>query len=120
MSGDNEELLTVLKDIRTLLSRIYTCFEDQYHEIQDRKMEEQIQTFESLVNTALRRRIYPLFFDSRTLSQRQIATEAGTSQSNISQFATALQDAGLIDRTQDEHGNMRYIDKYDLASRLQN
>ena len=89
MSTDNEELLTVLQDIRTLLSRVYVCFEDQYREIQERKTGEQIQAFEDLL-TPTRRRIYLFLFDSRGLSQRQIAKEAGTVQSNVSAFVTAL------------------------------
>ena len=42
MSTTNDELLGVLKEIRDTLSRIYTCFEEQYLEIHKQKVEEEL------------------------------------------------------------------------------
>lgn len=112
MSATNDELLGVLKEIRDTLSRIYTCFENQYLEIQ--KQREKLAILEDML-TPVRRRIYPLLFDRRQLSQTAIANEVGITQSAVSQFMSVLLAQDLIDRVEDEDSNVTYRDKYDLA-----
>lgn len=117
MSTTNDELLGVLKEIRNALSRIYTCFEDQYLEIQKQKVEEELAALEEML-TSPRRRIYPLLFDHRRLSQTEIANAVGITQPAVSRFISALLARDLIDRVEDEDGNVTYRDKYDLAELL--
>jgi len=118
MSTSNDELLEVLKEVRDTLSRIYTCFEDQYLEIQKQKAAKRREMFEDML-TSTRRNIYPLLFDPRRLSQAEIANEADTSQGTVSKFITALLDQDLIERIEDEEGNVTYRDKHDLTQSLQ-
>ena len=117
-SSSNDEVLRVLKEIRDILSRIYICFEDEYLEIQRRRVGDKLEAFESML-TPVRRKIYPLLFDSRQLSQMQIADEVNTSQPTVSRFISALLDQGLIEQIEHEDGNVTYLDKYDLVSLLQ-
>jgi len=112
MSATNDELLGVLKEIRDTLSRIYTCFENQYLEIQ--KQREKLAVLEDML-TPVRRKIYPLLFDRRQLSQTAIANEVGITQQSVSQFISLLLAQDLIDRVEDEDSNVTYRDKYDLA-----
>ena len=112
MSATNDELLGVLKEIRDTLSRIYTCFENQYLEIQ--KQREKLAVLEDML-TPVRRKIYPLLFDRRQLSQTAIANEVGITQQSVSQFISVLLAQDLIDRVEDEDSNVTYRDKYDLA-----
>ena len=116
MSVNNDELLDVAKEIRELLCRIYVCFEDQYLEIQRRKAGEKLQTFEALL-TPVRRKIYPLLFDPRRLSQVEIADAVKTSQPTVSRFVSMLLDQDLIEQIEDEQG-IRYLDKYDFVKLL--
>jgi len=117
MSTTNDAFLGVLKEIRDTLSRIYTCFEDQYLEIQKQKAEKELAALEEMLTSA-RRRIYPLLFDHRRLSQTKIADEVGITQSAVSKFISALLAQDLIDRVEDEDSNVTYRDKYDLAELL--
>jgi predicted transcriptional regulator len=116
MSTGNDELLEVAKEIRDLLSRIYVCFEDQYLDIQRQKAGEKLQAFEDLM-TPVRRKIYPLLFDSRHLSQVEIANAVNTSQPTVSRFVSLLIDQGIIEQVEDEHG-IKYVDKFDFIKLL--
>jgi Fe2+ or Zn2+ uptake regulation protein len=109
MSTGNDELLEVAKEIRDLLSRIYVCFEDQYLDIQRQKAGEKL--------TPVRRKIYPLLFDSRHLSQVEIANAVNTSQPTVSRFVSLLIDQGIIEQVEDEHG-IKYVDKFDFIKLL--
>jgi predicted transcriptional regulator len=116
MSTGTDEFLEVVKEIRDLLSRIYVCFEDQYLDIQRQKAGEKFQAFEDLL-TPVRRKIYPLLFDSRRLSQVEIANTVNASQPTVSRFVTLLLDQGIIEPIEDEHG-IKYVDKYDFIKLL--
>lgn len=115
MSPSNDNVLEVLKEIRDILSRIYTCFEDEYVEIQRRKIGGKLEAFETVL-TPDRREIYPLLFDTRQLSQREIADEVNVSQPTVSRFISALVDQELIDQIEHEGGSITYRDKYDLVT----
>ena len=118
MSTKDDELLEVAKEIRDILSRIYVCFEDQYLEIQRTKMEEKLKALEAVLTTSARRKIYPLLFDHRALSQVEIAKEVQVSQPTVSNFVNLLLDQGFIEQTKNENGKATYHDKYDLAKLL--
>lgn len=118
MSTGNDNVLGVLKEIRDILSRIYTCFEDEYVEIQRRKIGEKLEAFEAVL-TPDRREIFPLLFDTRQLSQRGIADEVNVSQPTVSRFISALIDQELIEQVEHEDGSIIYRDKYDLVKIFQ-
>jgi DNA-binding MarR family transcriptional regulator len=118
MSPDNDEILEVLKEVRDILSRIYVCFEDDYLKIQRQKLVEKLEAFEALLTPA-RRDIYPLLFDSRRLSQAEIANEAHIAQSTVSKFISALLDQELIEQVKHEDGSVTYRDRYDLVKLMQ-
>lgn len=117
MTAQNDEALALLTEIRDLLSRIYICFEGQYLEIQKQRVGEKLEIFEGLLSST-RRRIYPLLFDPRRLSQTEIASRANSTQPTVSKFVSALLDHDLIERIEDEEGNTAYRDKYDLMKLL--
>ena len=114
MSTNNDELLQILREIHDILSRIYTCFEDQYLEIQKQKVGEKLETLENML-TPVRRRIYPLLFDTRRLSQTEIADKANTTQPTVSRFISVLLAEDLIRQSESEDGIVVYRNKYDLA-----
>jgi len=113
MTDSSEEILKVLNTIRDLLEPISACFEDDYREASIRKQEAKIKQFQELL-TPTRRRIYPLLFDHRRLSQEAIAEEAGTSQPTVSRFVAKLLETGLIREASDREGNPVYEDAFDL------
>ena len=117
MSPNNDEVLVVLKEIRDTLSRIYTCFEEQYQDIQSRKIGDRLTTLQNIL-TPVRKSIFPLLFDSRRLSQSEIAREIGSNRSTVSKFLKALLELGLIEQIEDDDGTTRYHDTYDLATLL--
>jgi DNA-binding MarR family transcriptional regulator len=117
MSVSNDELLSVIKEIRDILFRIYLCFEDQYLEIQKQKMGEKFEAFRAML-TPTRKRIYPLLFDPRHLSQVEIANEVNTSQPTVSRFVNALLAQDLIEEIKNEDRPITYRDKYDLVKLL--
>jgi DNA-binding transcriptional ArsR family regulator len=108
MTGPNDELLQLLKEIRDLLVPISGCFEDQYRETK-------VKQFRELL-TPTRRRVFPLLFHPRRLSQDKIAEAAQTSQPTISRFVSALLESGLIQEASDREGNPVYEDVFDLGS----
>ena len=118
MSTDNDELLKVLDEIRNLLIPISTCFEEQYLEIQRQKMGEKYETFKAMLSP-IRRKIFPLLFDRRRLSQVEIASEVNTSQPTVSRFISLLQEQDFIEPIKDEYGNtISYRDKYGFIKQL--
>jgi hypothetical protein len=117
MSANNDELLETAREIRDLLARIYACFEGQYLEIQKQKLGKRLEIFKAML-TPIRKKIYPLLFDPRHLSQVEIAKEASTSQPNVSKFVSALIDQDLIEQTKNSDGTITYHDKYDLVKLL--
>lgn len=117
MSLNNDDVLEVLKEIRDTLSRIYTCFEDQYLEIQRQKVGDKLEVLEDML-TPIRRNIYPLLFDSRKLSQVEIANRVGATQPTVSRFVSALLEQDLVEQIEDGEGNVTYCDKYDLVQLL--
>lgn len=116
MDEPKDEALAVLVEIRDTLNRIYTCFEDQYLEIQKRKYGEKVKVFEAML-TDVRKKIFPLFFDQRRLSQVDIAKVVGISQPAVSQFVRLLIENDLIEQVE-EAGSITYRDKYDLSKLL--
>ncbi len=69
--------------------------------------------------TSQRRAVFRLLFDSRHLSQAQIAEEVNTTQPTVSRFISALLAHGLIDQARDETGTVVYKDKFNLAERME-
>lgn len=118
MEEQNDEVLKVLVDIRDTLNRIYTCFEDQYIEIQKNKPKARVSKFKAMLDKDVRKTIFPLLFDKRHLSQKDIAELAKTSQPTVSRFVTELIDNGLIEQAE-EKGKTIYRDKYDLLKSLE-
>jgi predicted XRE-type DNA-binding protein len=112
MDEQEDEVLSVLVEIRDILNRIYTCFEDQYLEIQKKKYSEKISTFESML-TDIRKKIFPLLIDKNNYTQREIAKIVGISQPAVSQFINLLIKNELIEQSV-EGDKTIYCDKYDL------
>ncbi len=117
MDEPKVEVLAVLEEIRDILNRIYTCFEDQYLEIQKRKYAEKVSKFEGML-TDIRRKIFPLLFDKRHLTQVEIASFVGVSKQAVSKFVSLLIENDLINQVS-ENGKPIYDDKYDLEKFLQ-
>jgi DNA-directed RNA polymerase specialized sigma subunit len=117
MDNPNDEILEILSEIRDTLNRIYYCFEDEYLEVQKRKYGEKVKAFEAMLTDA-RKRIFPLLFDTRQLSQGNIAKTVGISQPAVSQFVKLLIDNDLIEQV-NENNRILYKDKYDLIKLIQ-
>lgn len=118
MSTSNDELLKILKEIHDLLIPISACFEDQYLEDQRQRRAEKHETFRAILTSA-RRKIYPLLFDPRRLSQVEIAKQVNITQPAVSKFVNTLLERGLIEQLEDEDGVTVYRDKYNLLDVLQ-
>lgn len=112
MDEHNNEILKVLIEIKETLNRIYFCFENQYFEIQEQKNIEKIKVFESIL-TESRRKVFPLLFNEKHLSQSEISKIGGISQQAVSQFVKQLIDNDLIEQ-RNENEKVIYFDKYDL------
>jgi predicted XRE-type DNA-binding protein len=117
MDEPKGEVLEVLAEIRDTLNRIYTCFEDEYLEIQKRKYGEKVKAFEAML-TDVRRKIFPLLFDKRHLSQVEIAQAVGISQPAVSKFVSLLIENDIIEQIE-EADKIIYRDKYDLIKLVQ-
>ena len=65
-----------------------------------------------------RRKVFPLLFDQRHLSQSEIAKAVGISQPSVSQFVSLLIESNLIEQVK-EGDKIIYHDKYDLIKFLQ-
>lgn len=113
MNDSGEDILKVVREIRSLLRPISVCFEEQAREIQRQRSEEKLKELEGLL-TPVRRRIYPLLFDSRRLSQMEIGEEANTTQPTVSRFIDALSECGLIAQTKNDMGILVYKDTFGL------
>jgi DNA-binding MarR family transcriptional regulator len=117
MPETNDELLTLVREIRNLLVPISACFEERFAEIQKQRWRPKREAFKAIL-TPTRRAIYPLLFDPRNLSQIEIAKELGISQPAVSRFVGMLQEQDLIDQSRDQAGKIAYIDKYNLVELL--
>jgi predicted XRE-type DNA-binding protein len=117
MDEPKGEVLEVLVEIRDTLNRIYACFEDEYLEIQKRKYGEKVKAFEAML-TDVRKKIFPLLFDQKQLSQGEIAKVVGISQPAVSQFVKLLIENDLIEQV-DKADKIIYRDKYDLIKLIQ-
>jgi len=116
MSTDTDELLKVLYEIRDLLVPVSAYFEDKYSAVQRRA--KKAESFKATL-TPVRRKIYPLLFDARHLSQVEIAGEVGATQPTVSRFVSTLLEQGLIEQFDNEGGITTYRDKYGLLDVLQ-
>ena len=117
--ADSEEILEILKNIHSLLVPISACFEKQYEEIQSQRFESKLKELEVLLTTSQRRNIFPLLFDPRSLSQVDIAKEAGTTQPTVSRFIGMLLEHSLIEQTRDETGAVTYKDRFNLRELME-
>jgi uncharacterized membrane protein len=119
MEEQNDEILKVLVEIRDTLNRIYTCFEDQYLEIQRNKYSEKVKKFKAmLANKDARKKIFILLFSKNPLSQEEIAKAVGITQPTVSKFVKSLINNGLIEPYED-NGKTTYRDPYDLIKLAQ-
>jgi len=114
MTDSRDDISEALREIRDLLAPISAYFEKQYAEIQRQQSEEKLKELEALLTTDKRRNVFPLLFDSRHLSQAEIAKETNTTQPTVSRFIKALLEHGLIEETKDETGTTIYEDKFGL------
>jgi len=117
MDEPKDKVLEVLVEIRDTLNRIYTCFEDEYLETQKRKYGEKEKAFEAML-TDVRKKIFPLLFDQRHLSQGEIAQAVGITQSAVSKFVSSLIENDLIEQVEGAD-KIIYRDKYELIKLLQ-
>jgi len=117
MASENDELLGVVKEMRDILLKIFECYEEQYLEIQRRKFGEKHDAFKKLL-TPIRRKIFPLFFDPRELSQTSIANEVNTSKQNVNNFIALLLETDLVSKVVEKDGKVVYQDKYRLMNLL--
>lgn len=116
MDKPKDDVIEVLLEIREILNRIYTCFEDEYLEIQKRKHEEKVESFKAAL-TEPRKKIFVLLLDQRHLSQGDIAKEVSVSQPAVSQFVKLLIEKDLIEQVE-EAGGITYRDKNNLLKSL--
>jgi len=90
----NDEVVKLLREVRELLIPISDAFRGDYEE------RLRILAFlEEVVNTAERRRVYPLMDGLRT--QAEIAKKARVSAAMVSRFVPPLSEADLIDVVRD-------------------
>lgn len=115
---ESQRVLEVLREIRDLLVPIAACFESQYLEIQQERTEVKFGELQELL-TPQRKVIFPLLFDSRCLSQAQIAGEANTTQPTVSRLISTLLERGLIAQIDDGLGGTRYEDTFGLSRLVQ-
>lgn len=114
----NQEILGLLREMRKLLVPISGCFEEQYSEIRIRRERQEFEEFqEFLGRSAVRPRLYPLLFDSRGLTQDDMANEAGTSQSTVSAFIISLLKQGWIEK--DDTGELPYRERFPFREMLE-
>lgn len=118
MTKSEQNVLAVLKEIRDLLIPISACFEEQYAEIRRQRLGAKVDTFRNMMTEA-RKRILPLLFDPRKLSQVEIAELANTTQPTVSRLVSILLEQGLIAQSEDADGRIKYEDKYDLVRELE-
>jgi CRP-like cAMP-binding protein len=112
--ANQNEMMDILESIHELLVPISACFMDQYQEIQKRQVGAKLAHLRSLLNTAVRRRVFPYLFDPRGLSQVEIANEADTTQATVSRLISLLLREGFIDQKSGDGGPAEYVDTYDL------
>jgi DNA-directed RNA polymerase specialized sigma subunit len=117
MDEPKNETLEVLTEIRNTLNCIYACFEEQYLEIQKRKYGDKVQALEAIL-TDPRRKIFPLLFDERHLSQGEIAKTVGVSRQAVSQFISLLIKYEIIEQ-HSKVNKIIYNDKYNLIKLVQ-
>lgn len=115
----NNEILTVLKQIKELLVPISACFEDQYLKIQTQKAGEKLEALNKLLNSETRRQIFLLLFDRGGINQVEIAKKANTTQPTVSRLISTLLKEGLIELVKDGSGTTIYNDKHDLLRIIQ-
>ncbi len=118
MDQQNEKIYDVLIEIRDLLAHISFCFEDQYKEILEKRTEERYIKLKDVLNTDIRKKIFPLLFDSKHLSQGGIASLAQTTQPTVSKFISELVKNDLIEQLE-ENGKTIYRDKYNLQKMIE-
>jgi len=118
MDEQEDEVFSVLVEIRDTLNRIYTCFEEQYLEIQKKKLAKKISALETMLNTDERKKVFPLLFDKNYSSQKEIASSGGMTQSGVSKFVSSLIESDLIEQLK-ENGKTTYHDKYELLKLIQ-
>lgn len=113
MEEENQQVITLLKDIRDILQRIDLCFEDQYLEKQKQKNAEKFSKFESILNDS-RKKIFPMLFDNKHLSQSEIARIVGVDKSTVSRFIKDLLENDLIEQNKTDD-KVYYRDKYGFS-----
>jgi hypothetical protein len=118
MDEQKDEVFCVLVEIRDTLNRIYTCFEDQYLEIQKGKIAEKETILKAMINTDARKKVFPLLFDKKYSSQKEIESTGVMQQSGISKFVKSLLENDIIEQVE-ENGKTFDRDKYDLLKSLQ-
>jgi DNA-binding MarR family transcriptional regulator len=118
MDGSNQDVLTALGEIRDLLIPISACFEEQYAEIQRQRLGRRLEVFRNMM-TETRKRILPLLFDPRGLSQVEIAELANTTQPTVSRLVNSLLEQGLISEIEDADGRTKYKDIHRLMKELE-
>ena len=106
----NENILNVLIEINDTLKKIFLCYEEKYKEIYEEKEKERKKTFLGML-TDSRKIIFPLLFDKKNLSQRDIAKKSGVSHQAVSQFINSLIENDIIEQFEKD-GNKFYLDKH--------
>ena len=109
-----DEYTEILIEIRNTLNKLFECFEDKYLEIQAQKRKMKEESFRSMLSDQ-RKRIFPLLFDKKNLSQIEIGEIAKADQSTVSKFISQLIKNEIIEQ-QDKDGTVVYIDKYAFKS----
>lgn len=119
MTDSEKEFLEVFRRIRDLLVPISAYFEERLAEIQRQQFEVKLEELEALLTTDLRRKIFPLLFDLRHLSQAVIAKKTDTTQPTVSRFINLLLEHDLIGQAKDETGTVVYVDKFNLVGLME-
>ncbi len=105
-------VLDVLNEIKELLIPISAHFEAEYIGTKQKQLE-------SILSTDVKKKIYSLLFDTRKLSQSDIAKEANTTQPSVSRLIASLLETKLIAKDKDEAGKEYFIEKFSFATQLE-
>lgn len=112
MIENQDEMLTLLREIHDLLIPISESFKERFISLKGNKLMD-------LLSTELKKRIFSLIVDPRNLSQIEIAKQAGTSQPSVSRLVTSLLEEELIEKRIDPSGKVYFVDRYVLLKRLE-
>lgn len=111
MTSSEDAILRLLGEIKALLEPISANHRMQFLREQERLLKGMI--------TPVSRRVIPLLFDPRRLTQARIAKLAEVSQPTVSRIVADLKKRGLITEEKDSNFNSKYVDRFNLVQLIE-